>query len=237
MNNSYFNKMHRFGAIANIIGILIIFAVPFYISMRFGIMPTLREMILASGGILLIFTPLGVAEVIAETPIMGTSYYLGCITGNILNLKLPATFNALKVSNLRQGTEEADAVVGVAVVVSSFVTLIILAVGLILIVPIKPALESEIVSTATKYVLPALFGYMGIATFSRNVGGGVKIYGRSLALILPTIICIVLFFFIMPKQYGLYQGVIALVLIPIIYISNKILYKKGKIKISIPSQK
>ncbi len=234
--SNYYNRMHNFGICVTILATIVIFSVPFIICMIFDIMPSLQEMFLTGGPILAIFIPLSLAETIAETPIMGTSYYLAGVTGNILNLKLPATFNALKISNVSKGTEEADAIIGVAVAASSAVTLIFLALGVVLLTPLKPMLESDVVTTATKYVLPALFGCMSIMTFSRNIGGGVKIYGRGLALILPVVICAVLFLFVMPEKYGLYQGVIALVLIPLIYVSNKILYKKGKITVEMPEQ-
>lgn len=184
----------------------------------------------------MIFLPMGVAEVIAEVPVMGTSYYIASTTGNILNLKLPAAMNAQKVANVKPGTEEADAVTGIAVAVSSLVTIVLLAVGVLLLTPLKPFLASEVVSTAANYVLPALFGCMVLGNFSKDVGGGVRIHGRMLANIIPIIIGMILYFFVMPESYESWEGVIAVVFIPIIYFSCKYLYQKGKIVVEMPEE-
>ena len=56
------------------------------------------------------------------------------MTGYILNLKLPSAINAIKVSGFKLGTKEADVVVGIAIAISSLVTLVILAIGVVLLV-------------------------------------------------------------------------------------------------------
>ncbi|MGN0659094.1 MAG: hypothetical protein ACI4LA_05755 [Emergencia sp.] len=230
----YYNKMHRLGKFITLGSMAVFFGVPLIMCLVYGVMPKFSEIMLASGGIVAIFLPMGVAEVIGEVPVMGTSYYIASTTGNILNLKLPAALNAQKVANVKAGTEEADAVTGIAVAVSSLVTIVLLAAGLLLLTPLKPLLGSEVVSTAASYVLPALFGCMVLGNFSRDVGGGVKIYGRMKANIIPIIIGLVLYFFIMPESYESWEGVIAVVFIPIIYFSCKYLYKKGKITVEMP---
>ncbi len=68
----------------------------------------------------------------------------------------------------KQGTQEADAVSGVAVAVSSLTTMIIIAIGALLLTPLKPILELPQVVTATQYVLPALFGCLMLSIFSKT---------------------------------------------------------------------
>ena len=125
--NMYYYQMHRMGRWMTAGAVLIFVGVPLIVSLVYGIMPDPKDLLLASGGLCAIFIPVSVAETIAETPIMGSSYYLTCITGNVLNLKLPATLNALKIANVKQGTEAADAVTGVAVAVTSLITMTMLA--------------------------------------------------------------------------------------------------------------
>ena len=60
------------------------------ICLVYDIMPTFSEVMLAAGGLCAIFIPTGLAEMFAEVPVMGSSYYVSNVTGNILNLKLPA---------------------------------------------------------------------------------------------------------------------------------------------------
>lgn len=236
MNNNvdakaYYDGMHRLGKWMTFITLIVFCGVPFVVCMVYGIMPKVSDVLLASGGLLAIFIPAAIAELIADTPVMGTSFYLSSITGNIMNLKLPAVLNALKIADVKQGTQEADAVSGVAVAVSSLTTMIIIAVGALLLTPLKPILELPQVTTATQYVLPALFGCLMLSIFSKNAGGGTVFHGHLKALIIPFIIAAALYLYIIPEYYELYQGFIIIGCIPLLYAITKIMYKKGIIKV------
>lgn len=98
--------------------------------------------------------------------------WITVVTGNILNLKLPASLNALKVANVKAGTPQADAITGLAVAVSSIVTLVLLAIGALLLTPLQPLFSSPAVTVAAGNILPALFGCLAIGAFSKDLGGG-----------------------------------------------------------------
>lgn len=234
LHNPYYIKMHKLGTWTTIVSLVLFVAVPLITCLVFDIMPTFKSVAVASASLCAIFIPLSIMEIFAEVPVMGSSYYLACVTGNILNLKLPAAMNALKITDSRQGTEKGDAVIGLAIAASSFVTVIMLALGVLLLVPIKPFLESEVVATASNYVLPALFGCMTLTMFSNNVGGGVVIRGRLKAAIIPFIICAGLYFFVIPDLYESIEGIMILACIPMIWFISKKLYKKGKIEVTLP---
>ena len=168
-----------------------------------------------------------------EVPIMGSSYYLACLTGNILNLKLPSAINAIKVSGFKQGTKEADVVVGIAIAISSLVTLVILAIGVVLLMPLEPFLTSEAVGVAASNVLPALFGCLLLGFIGNDVGGGVIIKGRLKAAILPFIFFIVLYLLI-SDMYELFEGFLMILGIVMIYFITKKMYKAGKIEVLLP---
>lgn len=231
--NPYYKKMHSVGRWMTVVAVAIFVGVPLITCLHFGIMPKFSDVMLASGGLCAIFIPVSIAESIAETPLMGSSYYLTCITGNVLNLKLPATLNALKITNPKQGTEAADAVTGVAVAVASLVTMTMIFIGVLLLAPLKPMLGSAAVQTAAQYVLPALFGCLVLTMFVPDVGGGVRIYGRLKAAIVPFIAALVLFF-IIPKYYEVVEGFVMIIFIPIIYVTTKKMYHKGMIKVVLP---
>jgi hypothetical protein len=234
--NEYYEKMHRIGKILTAASVLIFVGIPLVVCLRYDIMPRISDLLLAAGGLMAIFIPISIAETIAETPIMGSSYYLTCITGNVLNLKLPAALNALKIADAEQGTEEADSLIGIAVAVSSLVTMIIITLGVLLLTPLKPFLGSEVVATSINYVLPALFGCIVLSMLSKDVGGGVTINGRLKAAIIPFVICLIICF-IIPEYYSVVQGFIMIICIPIIYFTTKRLYKKGKITVTLPEEK
>ncbi len=235
--NLYYKKVHRMGMLMTVAAMIVFFGVPFIACTIFDIMPTMKEVFMVAGGICLIFIPMSFAEIIAETPVMGSSSYIASITGNITNIKLPACLNAIKIADVESGTSEADAISGIAVCVSSLVTMGMIAIGVLLLTPLEPLLTSPVVETAANYVLPALFGCIILTSFGEHVGGGVVIHGRLKTMILPVIIAAALYFFIVPDIYEDYQGFIAIGLLIIIYATSKIMYKKGSVVVEMPEDK
>ena len=236
-SNVYYKKVHRMGMWMTVAAMIVFFGVPFVACMYFDIMPTMKEVFLVAGGICMIFIPLSFAEIIAETPVMGSSSYIASITGNITNIKLPACLNAIKVADVKSGSSEADAISGVAVCVTSLVTMGMIAIAVLLMTPLKPLLTSPVIATAANYVLPALFGCIILGSFGEHVGGGVVIHGRIKTMIIPILLAAALFFFIIPDQYENYQGFIAIGLLVIIYATSKVMYKKGTVIVEMPEEK
>ena len=234
--NEYYERMHKIGNRLMICALLLFFAIPLIISGYYDIMPKISDLLVAAGGLSAIFIPIGIAETFAEIPVMGSSYYISLITGNVLNLKLPAALNALKVADLKQGTEKGDAVIGVAVAASSLVTLVMLAIGMLLLTPLQPFLSSPFVTTAAGYVLPALFGCLFLGSLSDDVGGGVLVHKRLLALIIPFVVCITLYM-VVPDLYETFEGFVIIICIPVIYLITKKMYKKGIITVELPGDK
>lgn len=109
------------------------------------------QVITAGSGLLAVFIPTCIAEVFSYTPILGSSAYITFLTGNVMNLKVPVVVNAQIMSDTASGTEEGDAVATIGVAVSSIVTTLIIAGGVLLLVPLRPILTSPTVQTATTY--------------------------------------------------------------------------------------
>lgn len=234
-SSPYYDKMHKMGAWILAFSIVMFFAVPTIICVYYDIIPTFKDLLVAAGGLCAVFVPLGIAESFAEIPVMGSSYYISLLTGNVLNLKLPASINALRVANIKQGTEQADAVAGVAVAVSSLVSLLMLLLGTLLLAPLTPLLSSPAVVTASNYVLPALFGCMCLSFVSDDVGGGVLVHHRLRACIVPFIACVVLYL-LLGDLYSSLEGIVMVICIPIVYAITKSMYKKGKITVELPDE-
>ena len=233
---AYYDQMHRIGFIVLGIALIVFFAIPAFISIYYDAVPKFGDLLIAAGGLCAIFVPLGIAESFAEVPVMGSSYYLSLVTGNVLNLKLPAAMNALKIADVRQGTPAADAVAGVSVAVSSLVTTLMLVIGVLLLTPLQPILSSPVVSTAAGHVLPALFGCLFLGMMSDDVGGGVVIHKRLLGAAGPFVLCIILYLLI-PDLYNGLQGIIMILCIPLVYVISKKLYMKGIITVDIKDAK
>lgn len=230
----YMNEMHRLGRIGSVGAILIMLGIPTVMAIAFDVFPGVQPIFMSAAGLLAVFLPIALSEVISFTPVLGSSIYLTLITGNLVNLKLPAALNAMALTNVEKGTEKGDIVSGVAVAVSSIVTIAIIAVSVALMVPLRPLLTSPAVQTATHYILPALFGSLSLGALGRHVGGGIQIKGRLKAAIIPAVLVAVLYF-ISPSLTKNLQGVLILISIPIIYFISKWLYNKGKIMVSLPS--
>ena len=231
----YLKEMHRLGRWITIGAILIFVGIPAVVCTYYDIMPSLQDIFVASMGLLVIFIPVGMSETLTYTPVMGSSYYLAGITGNIMNLKLPAVINALKISDVEQGTQEGDVIAGIAVAVSSIVTVITIIISVVLLAPLKPIMELEVVKTASAYILPALFGCLILSALSGNMGGGIVIRGRMKAAVIPLILAVALYL-ALPELYGILQGFVIILCIPILYIATKRLYKKGKIQVTISEE-
>ena len=111
----------------------------------------------------------GVVEVITFIPMLGAGgSYLGFVTGNISNLKLPCALNALESNSVKAQSEEGEIISTIAIAVSSIVTTIIIVLGVILIVPLTPVLENPVLDPAFAQLLPALFGALGVVFVSKN---------------------------------------------------------------------
>ena len=181
-----------------------------------------------------IMGPASIAEVGSYTPILGSSTYLTFVTGNVMNLKVPCIINAQQVAKVEPNTVEGDAVALIATAVSSAVTIIILAIGVVLLSVIKPILENQYVITASDYLLPALFGCMVLGVLSSG-NGKTKVKNHLLPGLVPAVLVTVLTVLGIGST-GL-AGILIIVMIPVTILCARILWKKGIVKVVPVEQK
>jgi hypothetical protein len=239
----YINSMHTMGRLGALFAILIMLAMPVIAGLYFHAMPSPLQVLKAAAGLLAIFIPITVSEVLAYTPVFGSSMYLTLVTGNISNLKLPVTNDVLRALDIEAGTEEADIVSSITVAVSSFITLVVLILGVILILPMRSVLEQPAVKLAAANILPALFGCMAMGLLTPSLGGGITSKGRFKGMIAPAVLIlvvnIVLFYFIPGGKIiaSSFIGFIMLLALPVAYFGTKALYKSGSIEVYLPGEK
>lgn len=240
-SSEYIHNMHKFGRRISIIAVIYMMAMPIVAAIYFKSMPSIASIITASIPLLAIFIPTNIGEVIAYTPIAGSSIYLSFITGNLSNLKLPAASDALKLMDVSMGTEESDIFSGIAIGASTFITVAIIAVGMILMIPLQPVLAVPAVRTATSYILPALFGNLIVTLMTPNLGGGTRSPQKLLGAVLPTLaLFAVAAMDHFVWQIGImskYQGVMVIVLLLALYFNTKRLFNSGKIKVYLRGEK
>lgn len=161
----------------------------------------------------------GVVEVFTYIPMLGAGgTYLSFVTGNISNLKLPCALNALEQSGYEASSEEGDVVSTISIAVSSIVTTLIVALGVLLmsVTDLSTLLTNNpILEPAFAQLIPALFGGLGVVFVSKNW----KI------AIAPIILMLILFIAI--PGLGGSVGIMVPVSAIFTIITARILYKKG----------
>lgn len=122
---------HKSGRAFFLCFVLYMIIVPIVVCAVYKCFPSFKVLAPGLVTILLIMVPTGIAEVGSYTPILGSSSYLTFATGNLMNLKMPCVINAQKIAKVEQSTPEGDAIALIATAVSSIVTIVVLAIGLI----------------------------------------------------------------------------------------------------------
>lgn len=226
MNQKYFDSAHRFGRIGALIGIVFMLGIPAVICAYYDIYPeSILQILLAGSGLLAIFIPNNISEVLSYSPALGSASYIAFLTGNMLNLKLPCALNAMSQADVTQGTEEGDIISSIAIGASSVVTTLLLTLGVLCLVPLQPILTSAPVQTATSYMLPALFGGLVVGMLNEHCGE-YRAKGK-LKCIVPPVILI----FAISAFYPLTgkEGIAMLGAMVVTVLSAWLLYRSGKI--------
>lgn len=219
---------HRFGRTCMILFFIYMLVIPIIMAVVFDAFPSVSLLLTACSGVCILFIPVGIAETISYTPILGSSTYLGFLTGNIMNLKMPCAKNAMNLAEVDQGTPEGDAVAAMAISASSMLTVVIIALGVLLIVPLQPILTIPAVQTATNYVVPALFGTFLLGFFAKE-RGEYQIHGKLKGAAIPFILgCVLTILGIMVSSM---QGIFILLLLPVTILCNWLMFKKGMVTV------
>jgi len=166
---SYIDSVHRDGRIWNISVCFIFICFPIALCLIFNVLPDWAGLLKGLLATAPMYWAVAVIETLTYTPMLGAGgAYLAFVTGNISNLKLPVALNAMDQANVKANSEEGEIISTISIAVSSIVTMIIIVIGVILIVPLMPILQSEELAPAFAQILPALFGGLGVVFISKN---------------------------------------------------------------------
>ena len=216
---SYMDSVHRAGRIWSLSIMVLLLLFPLAMALIFNAKPDWHGLLLGLVATAPMYWAVAVVEVFTYVPMLGAGgAYLGFITGNISNLKLPCALNALELADVKANSEEGEVISTIAIAVSSIVTTFIILLGVILIVPLSPVLNSPALAPAFAQILPALFGGLAVVFISKNL----KI------AIAPLILMLVLFIFV-PALNASTVGIMVPVGVIFTLIVTRILYKKGKV--------
>lgn len=233
-NAKYQASVHRLGRIGVLIGILFMLGIPAAVCIIFDVWPSsVGDVIALTLPMLAMFVPTSIAEVLGYAPILGTSSYITFLTGNITNLKMPVVLNAQNLAEVTPGTDEGDTIASIGVAASSIVTTLIIAVGVILMVPLAPVLTSAPVQTASAYMLPALLGGLVLNFIGKNCGE-YRADNKTLILIIP--LALVFIYNIFRPVAGGKEGYIVIACMVVNVLLAYVLLKKGIIKMQKKSE-
>ena len=216
MKTPYSEKIHLWGRIWCSLALVMFMLFPVAASIYYGAWPGGMALFKGLMGVVPIFWTVGAIEAFTFSPMLGSGgSYLGFVTGNLTNLKVPCAFNAMEIAGVKPGTEEGELISTIAIAVSSIVTTLSIFMGVLLLSQLQPILESEMLAPAFANILPSLFGALGVVFISKN-------WKIALA---PILFMLVLFIAVpsLAKSVSILVPVGAIIAIA----AARILYKKG----------
>ena len=177
--DSYNARTHTLGRIASAVTLILLVGAPFVLGILLGAMPDVGAAARGFLSVGLVWTVSSVAEFLIYTPMLGAGGgYLAFITGNLINMKIPCAMSARDLVGAKTGTPENEVISTLSIATSSLVTILVLALGVLLLVPLQPVLQSEALQPAFATVVPALFGAMAYKYFR----GSMKIAAAPLVV-------------------------------------------------------
>ena len=182
------NAINNLGRVTSIISLLLMLSIPMIVTIVYKITLNIKEIVGVAGGLIAMFAPMAIVENISYYPIIGAGgVYLSCITGNIMNMKLPSAISGMKLAEVEPGSAKGDVISIISIAVSSFVTVTILMFSMFVIGEyITPYLSKPVLTPAFANIMPALLGAMVTPFVIKNVKLSMTPFAVSISL------CIVL---------------------------------------------
>ena len=166
----YNQRTHLIGRAVSIITLILLIGAPFVLGIILGAMPDVGAVAKGFVSVGLVWMVSGVAEYLIYTPMLGAGGgYLAFITGNLINMKIPCAISARDMVGAKTGTAENEVISTLSIAASSLVTILVLALGVLMLVPLQPILQSEMLQPAFANVVPALFGAMAYKYFRSSM--------------------------------------------------------------------
>ena len=167
--DSYLKSTHRLGRLVSVVTLILLVGAPFAIGAVLGAMPDLGAVSRGFLSVGLVWTISSVVEFLVYTPMLGSGgSYLAFITGNLINMKIPCAVNAKELVGAKSGTAENEVISTLSIATSSLVTILVLALGVLLMIPLQPILENPALAPAFDNVVPALFGAMAYKYYRKS---------------------------------------------------------------------
>lgn len=181
----YNRGVHRQGRLWLLGNLIVLLLLPFALGLILHTAPNMNGFIRGFLNVAIIYFPSSLVEYLIYVPMLGSgASYLSFITGNLSNLKIPCAINAREMAGARTGTPENEIISTLSVAASSLVTVLVIAVGVVLLAPLQGVFSSPALQPAFENVVPALFGALGLKYFIK----GKKF--ATIPLVLSAAVCV-----------------------------------------------
>ena len=149
----------RIGTITVILAMVGSFFPNIYLYLAYGIWPDASHMFSAWGSIAMAFGAFYLVEPISYFPVFGPSgTYIGILSGNISQIRLPAASTAQDVLGVEPASHKGE-IVGILAICGSVVTnILFLTVAVVAGSTLLSFLPDSVTAAMANYILPSLFG-------------------------------------------------------------------------------
>lgn len=218
-NNRYQSWIHKFGIGSSLFLLVAMCGLPVAASAIYQMWPDFQVLWPGFVAVILFMAPYLPSETIGYMSVMGPgALYLSYITGNVTNLRMPATIGTINALGVEPNTDECHTLAIIACGASVITSISIVAIGVLIAKPLEPVISAPALKPAFDYVVPALFGGLVAQTV-------LKSKKDSFLYLIPLAVC--LFFCYCTKVSGAYYMLIAIAISAVIYV---IQYKKEAAK-------
>ena len=164
------NGLHRMGRAMMVLMIAMLLAVPAGFALLQGQSIDWNGFLNGIIKVGIIYYPTSIVEFLIYTPMLGVGgSYLSFITGNVTNMRIPCAMNAAEIAKTEAGTAEHEIITTLAGATSAITTTAVIVLGVIALQPLQPVLSNPVLQPAFDYVVPALFGALGLKYFSKSL--------------------------------------------------------------------
>lgn len=214
----YNKSIHRLGRISTAVAILLILLIPIIMTAIYSDAFDLGKTVAAVVQVLMVYIPVCITEVLSFSPALGQGgTYLAFISGNISNMKLPASVSGQNILGVEPGSDEAEVASVLSIGVSTIITMVVLAVGMFFLQYLVPVLQNPVLKPGFDNIMPALLGAMVINYIVKS----------PKLVIAPLAMALILSFAIPTALWGLNQGYSLLGTIVVSCIVGIVMHKKG----------
>lgn len=163
MDNNYLTewkkKSVRIGAPTNLLAAATAFIPVLWLCSTYDCWPSTSVILAAWGMVVLSFGPFYIVEPISYYAALGmTGTYLGFLSGNIGNMRVPVAALALEATDSKPGTLQAEVASTMAICGSIFTNLVFTTLAALIGTAVVAVLPDFIVVALTKYAAAAIFG-------------------------------------------------------------------------------